>query len=258
LRLPLRLAAVGLLLAAFRSLAQQPDTYPTTPPAQQTTAPAAAPTAEQAPAAQPTPAPAPLAEQKAAPPIPLIQQQPLQQHFFDKPADLSFTFTQERTKFVGASTNDYFRLRGASIDYAYTLWHGIGFVVGGTGLATTNLGGSLDIHEVAFLGGMRYTYNYGHITPTAWGRNAGIFIEGKVGYTFASAGLYPVGSGTTLNNTAAGLTYEGGGGVNIHIYHRFDLRLGEADYLITQLPNGTNNQQVTLRLATGINFHFGN
>ena len=45
--------------------------------------------------------------------------------------------------------------------------------------------------------------------------------------------------------------------MNYNIYHRFDLRLIEADYVRTQLPNGGNNQQNTLRLASGINFHLG-
>jgi hypothetical protein len=175
---------------------------------------------------------------------------------FDKPADLGFTYTQERTKIVGGSPHDYFHLRGATVDYAYTLWHGVGVDFAGQGLAITNLESQIDIRQITILAGPRYTLNYGHITPTAWGRHTGIFGEGKIGYTFATSGLYPVNG--VLQNHASGLTYQAGGGVNVHIYHRFDLRLFEADYVLTKLPNGTNNEQRTLRLATGINFHFGN
>ncbi len=80
-------------------------------------------------------------------------------------------------------------------------------------------------------------------------------MEAKVGYTFATSGLYPVNG--IVMPTASSLTYQGGAGLNFHIYHRFDLRLIEADYVITKLPNGSTNQQNTLRLASGLNFHFG-
>jgi len=172
-----------------------------------------------------------------------------------RPADLGMTYTQEKSKFVGTNSSDYFTLRGASINYAYSFWKGFGVAASGTGLAGTNLEGYIDIQHIEFMVGPRYTYNLGHISPTAWGRKGGIFAEGKIGYTFATSGLYPVNGVITSN--AAGLTYEGGGGVNVHIYQRFDLRLIEVDAVRTQLPNGTNNVQNTLRLASGINFHFG-
>ena len=171
-------------------------------------------------------------------------------------ADLAFTYSQERSKFVGGGTGDYFYLRGATIDYAWNFPSGLGLSVTGTGLAVTNLRSDIDIHQVSFLVGPRYTYNRGHLTLTHDDRIGSIFVEGKVGYTFASAGQFPDSSGY-LNSSAAALTYAGGGGVNFHIYHRFDVRLIEVDLIRTQLPNGGSNVQNTLRLASGVNFHFG-
>jgi hypothetical protein len=171
--------------------------------------------------------------------------------------DFGMTYTQERSNFVANTvTPEFFYLRGASVDLGYSLWRGFGISGSGIGLAGTNLNGNIDIHHVQFLIGPRYTYNLGHITPTAWNRKGGIFVEGKIGYTFATAGQYPVNG--VLEDHASALTYAGGGGINLHIYHRFDLRLIEADYVRTQLPNGSDNVQNTLRLASGINFHIGN
>jgi hypothetical protein len=173
--------------------------------------------------------------------------------------DFGMTYTQERSNFVaaaGAGAPGFFYLRGATVDLGFSLWKGLGVAGSGIGLAGTNLNGNVDIHHVQFLIGPRYTYNLGHITPTAWNRKGGIFVEGKVGYTFATAGQYPVNG--VLEDHASALTYLGGGGINLHIYHRFDLRLIEADYVRTQLPNGSDNVQNTLRLASGINFHIGN
>jgi len=171
------------------------------------------------------------------------------------PQDIGLTFTQSRSNFVTApgSGTKYFYMRGAAADYTYTFWHGLGAGATAIGLTAQNLGGHVDIHQVSILGGPRYTWNVGHISPTEWGRRGSIFGEGKVGYTFATSGQY-VANGV-LSNSATALTYMGGGGINLTVYHHFDLRLIEADFIHTQLPNGFNNSQSTVRLAIGINFH---
>jgi hypothetical protein len=169
--------------------------------------------------------------------------------------DFGMVYTQERSKFVGSSPNDYFYLRGATLDLGYSLWHGIGVTGSATGLAGTNLQTNIDIHHVEMLGGVRYTHNLGHITPTVWARKGGIFLQAKGGYTFATSGLYPVNG--VVATSASALTYVGGGGINFHVYERFDVRLAEVDYVISHLPNGGTNQQNTLRFGAGLNFHFG-
>jgi len=169
--------------------------------------------------------------------------------------DLGMMYTQERVKFVGASPSDYFYLRGATVDLSYNLWKGIGVSGTGTGLAATNVRGSIDIQHIQFLVGPRYTFNLGHITDTAWNRHGGVFVEGKVGYTIAPAGLYPT-SGVEQTHSSS-ITYSVGAGINYTIYHRFDLRIIEGGLVRTELPNGGSNIQNTLRLASGINFHFG-
>ena len=176
-------------------------------------------------------------------------------HAQQVPADLGFTYLQERTKFVGSGTNPYFMLRGAKVDLAYSFAHGLGVVVSGTGLSTVNLRGALDVEQISLMGGPRYTWNWGHISPTAINRKGGVFLEGKVGYVIATSGAYPV-NGTILDHASA-LTYMGGAGVNLHLYDRFDLRPVDVEYGRNQLPNGGTNVQNSLRLATGINFHFG-
>jgi hypothetical protein len=169
--------------------------------------------------------------------------------------DFSMMYFQDQTRFVGNQPNTYFSLRGASTEIAYAPWKGLGFVAGGSGNAGTNLRGAVDIHTVTFFVGPRYTYNLGHISPTAWNRKGSIFVQGKFGYAFATSGQYPVKNVITSN--ASSLDLEAGGGVNLHIYHRFDLRLIEVDVVHTRFPNGAENVQNSVRVATGINFHIG-
>ena len=169
--------------------------------------------------------------------------------------DFSMMYVQDATRFVGHQPNTYFSLRGASVEMAYAPWKGLGFVAAGSGTAGTNLRGIVDIHTVSFTVGPRYTYNLGHISPTAWNRKGSIFVQGKFGYAFATSGQYPVKGVITSN--ASSLDLEGGGGLNLHIYHRFDLRLVEVDLVHTSFPNGAENVQNSVRVATGINFHIG-
>jgi len=166
------------------------------------------------------------------------------------------TFTQQRSKFVGSSSTDYFYLRGATIDYGTTLWHGIGPVVSLNGMAVTNLRQQIDIHQASFLGGVRYTYSHGHITPTIWNRKGSIFAEGLYGLTLATSGYYPDPVAGTLKSNASGFTYALGGGINYNLYHAFELRL-MSHYFITDLPNGGSNQQKNIQVSAGVNWHFG-
>ena len=171
------------------------------------------------------------------------------------PMDLGMTYTQQRSKFVGDSPSDNFYLRGATIDFAYSPFHGIGPVVSLNGLAVTNLRTEIDIHQASFLGGGRYTYSLGHISPTIWSRRGSIFAEGLVGLTHATSGYYP--DGDKLDSTASGFSYALGGGVNYNIYHRFELRV-MSHYFVSDLPNGGTKQQRNIRVSAGINWHFGN
>ncbi len=169
--------------------------------------------------------------------------------------DFSMMYINDATRFVGNQPDTYFYLRGATTEIAYAPWKGLGFVAGGSGTAGTNLRGAVDIHTITFSVGPRYTYNIGHISPTAWNRKGSIFVQGKFGYAFATSGQYPVKG--VLTSNASSLDLEGGGGVNLHIYHRFDLRVIEFDLVHTRFPNGAENVQNSLRVATGINFHIG-
>ncbi|MBW4038860.1 MAG: hypothetical protein HIU91_08285 [Acidobacteria bacterium] len=171
------------------------------------------------------------------------------------PSDLGMTFTQQRSKFVGSASTDNFYLRGATVDYSQAMFHGVGPVASFNGLAVTNLRQQIDIHQASFLGGGRYTYSVGHVSPTVWNRRGSVFAEALVGLTLATSGLYP--SGETLVSNAHGFTYALGGGVNVNLYHDFELRLMAHDF-VTELPNGGTNQQRNIQFSLGVNWHFGN
>ncbi len=47
-----------------------------------------------------------------------------------------------------------------------------------------------------------------------------------------------------------------GAGVDVHLSHRFGLRLAQADYYPTTFDNGSNNHQNNFRLSAGAVIHF--
>jgi hypothetical protein len=170
-----------------------------------------------------------------------------------QPGDLGMTFTQQRSKFVGSASTDFFYLRGATVDYGVDYFHGVGPVVSLNGLAVTNLRQQIDIHQVSYMGGLRYTYSKGHITPTIWNRRGSIFGEAQTGFVHATSGYYP--SNNTLVSSASNITYSFGGGINYNVYHAFELRV-MSHYVITNLPNGGTNQQKNIQVSAGVNWHF--
>jgi hypothetical protein len=62
--------------------------------------------------------------------------------------------------------------------------------------------------------------------------------------------VFPAPSGTsTIANSMA---IKAGGGMNLNLRPHVALRLFEADYLRTQLPNSTNNVQNYLTIGAGV------
>jgi hypothetical protein len=57
--------------------------------------------------------------------------------------------------------------------------------------------------------------------------------------------------------SAGSFALEAGGGLNLLFSKSLGVRLLEADYVRTSLPNNASNTQNDLRLAVGMTWHFG-
>jgi hypothetical protein len=66
-------------------------------------------------------------------------------------------------------------------------------------------------------------------------------------------GVYPASSSTTSSANAFAL--QAGGGFNYYLTKQWGLRLFEADYVRTALPNNAANIQNDLRLGFGVTYH---
>ena len=82
-----------------------------------------------------------------------------------------------------------------------------------------------------------------------------LYGQALVGEANAFHTVVPTPSGAQTN--ANSLALEFGGGVDCKLKQRFALRLLDAAWLRTQIPNATNNAQSTLRLGAGVVVRFG-
>jgi outer membrane immunogenic protein len=87
--------------------------------------------------------------------------------------------------------------------------------------------------------GARYTYDHGHrVTP---------FGQFSVGVAHTDTNL-------RIDNGVSRFAMALGGGVDLHVTHRFFIRPVQAEYLFSTVPNGQNNFQNQLRLTAGAVF----
>lgn len=147
---------------------------------------------------------------------------------------------------VVGDTDNGFWMQGGSIQVHARLWHGLGIVGDVAGMHTASTSGSkvgLDLLTATF--GPRYTWApaHGHYS---------IFGQALAGEANGLDSVFPSSLGTKASASSVAVYL--GGGVNLGLKHRIALRLFEADWLRTELPNSTTNVQNSLRLGSGIVF----
>jgi hypothetical protein len=143
-------------------------------------------------------------------------------------------------------TGSRFNLQGGSVQIHGRFYGGWGVVADIAGAHTANInstGVGLDLVTATF--GPRYTWAPRHARYT-------LYAQGLVGDVFGINSSFPNPAGA--NTVADSLAVKAGGGMNLNLIPHFALRLFEADYLRTQLPNSTNNVQNNVTLGAGIVF----
>ncbi|MGD0732426.1 MAG: hypothetical protein ABR956_14290 [Terracidiphilus sp.] len=165
--------------------------------------------------------------------------------------DVAVNFTYKVAKI--ASTTTHFVLPGGSLDAAYNFGgkaRGLGLVVDVNGESKSNIEPGVNLTQFSVMGGARYTF---HIV--AQSTHAvdlyGQFLGGEV---FASNSVFPGPS--SVSSSASSGAIQAGGGVNIRLKRCLALRLVEADFITTQLPNATDQRQYDVRFSNGIVFRF--
>jgi NHL repeat len=146
----------------------------------------------------------------------------------------------------------------ADTNAAVTFYRGLGVAVNLTGGHASNIESGVDLDKVSFMMGPRYTYQFKNWFGHDFGRPGGgrIFGEGLIGGVHSFNTVVPTSAGVA--GAATYFVFQVGGGVDLPLRKGIGIRLFEADYVRSTLPNGGNSTQNDLRLAAGISFHFTN
>lgn len=164
--------------------------------------------------------------------------------------ELAVTYTADYSNLVPTQT---FWQQGGSVELSAQVYRGFGLAANVTGTETSNAAGSgVSLNLVTATFGPRYAYN--HAMGAEQKRSFSIFGQGLVGQAWGFDSDFPSTSG--VQTDANSLAFQLGGGVDLGLARHLGVRLFQADWLRTELPNGTTNVQNNLRLAAGVVFRF--
>jgi hypothetical protein len=162
--------------------------------------------------------------------------------------DAAVTFTEQYSNLVSTPT---FWHHGGSVELSAQFYHGFGLAANVAGTQTDNAadsGNSLSLVTATF--GPRYTY-YKPL-GSEHRRSLAVFGQGLLGQAWGFDSYFPDPAGVKAD--ADSLALQVGGGVDLGWTRHIGIRVFQADWVRTQLPNGTTNVQNTLRLGAGIVF----
>lgn len=157
--------------------------------------------------------------------------------------DVSVGYTLARSNV--SSGCGCFWLNGATAAASFGLKKNFNAVADFAVLRNGNVQSSgLSLLLFSYLFGPRFTYrNESRLTP---------FAQALVGGAHASGSGYS-GAGVPPSALAGAV----GGGLNLRIDSRVEVRLIEAEYFLTHFQNGVNSREATVRISFGVVFPFG-
>jgi hypothetical protein len=162
--------------------------------------------------------------------------------------DAAVTFTEQYSNLVSTPT---FWHSGGSVELSAQVYRGFGLAANIAGTQTGNAadsGTSLSLVTATF--GPRYTCY--KALGSEHKRSLAVFGQGLLGQAWGFNSYFPDPS--RVKTDANSLALQVGGGMDLGLTRHIGLRVFQADWVRTQLPNGTTNVQNTLRLGAGIVF----
>lgn len=161
-------------------------------------------------------------------------------------ADLAFTYVSERSLLAGSSQN--FWMQGGAAELGVNAWRGWGVAADITGTHSGSVAsGGVPLSVVTATFGPRYRWRSSHTVS--------VYGEGLLGEANGFHSLFPNPAGA--QSGANSMAVQVGGGLDLRLHAHVAIRAVEAAWVRTQLPNGTNNAQNTLKLGLGFAFRFG-
>lgn len=162
------------------------------------------------------------------------------------PVEISVSYSALRTN-ASPRQCGCFWMNGGSAEVAFHAYRWFSAVADLTGERSGKVnGGPQGLSLVSFTVGPRFTYPiYARYAP---------FVQTLFGAAHGFDSYFPVVSGPT--GASNGFAMLAGGGLDVRMKSYLAIRPLQVDYLLTQLPNGANGRQNSLRLSAGIVLRF--
>jgi len=159
--------------------------------------------------------------------------------------DLAVLYLAERS--LKANTSESFWMQGGSIELGANVARGWGIAADVTGIHAGSIGTSgIPLSLVTSTFGPRYRWHAG--------RRLSLYAQGLIGEANGFRSLFPTAAGSQPE--ANGFAVQVGGGADFSLSDRFAIRMIDAAWSRTQLPNDTSNVQNDLRLGAGVVLRF--
>lgn len=138
-----------------------------------------------------------------------------------------------------------FWMTGGKVEANAILYPGFSIVAELAGQHASNINSAHeDLSLVSYLFGPRYTHHSNaRLAP---------FAQFLIGGVHGFDALFPNQNGSTITPDAVALA--AGGGLNLNLSHRLAVRVFQADYFLTHLPNNSGDRENNLRLSAGVVF----
>jgi hypothetical protein len=165
--------------------------------------------------------------------------------------ELATNFSYKVAKIAGTTTD--FLLPGVAVDGAYKFNgkpDGIALAIDLNGERATAIEPGVNLSQFSLVAGPRYYFSFNKQSTHA----LTFYAQALVGFDAAYNSVFPGSSGTRTSATSA--AFQAGGGANLRLSRHISLRLAEADFVTTSLPNFTNNRQYDVRFSNGLVFRF--
>lgn len=164
--------------------------------------------------------------------------------------DLAMTYSTQRGMTTDGSS---FWPQGGSAELTATFYHGLGVAADVTGTHSGSIGSSgVGLTLVTATFGPTYTWALPRRAKSS--RQWKLFGESLLGIAIGVDSVFPNPSGAQSGTNS--LALQTGGGADLDLSRHFSVRLLQADWLRTQLPNGASNVQNNLQLGAGIVLRF--
>lgn len=162
--------------------------------------------------------------------------------------DLAVTYNAQRGNITSGNN---FWLQGGGAELTATFYRGLGIAADVTGTHGGNIGSSgVGLTLVTATFGPTYTWTLPRHGKSQ--RQWKLFGESLLGIANGLDSVFPNSAGVQSSDNS--LALQMGGGADLNLSRHIAVRLFQADWVRTQLPNAGTNTQNNLQLGAGIVF----